>query len=112
MTLAEYWNGAAWAIQATPNPAHAAGDSQLDSISCASRTNCTAAGWYATASGGARTLAEHWNGSMWTVQVTPDPAGATFGYLEGVSCVMPGSCTAIGSFAGPSSRGMTLAEAT
>jgi hypothetical protein len=112
VTLAEHWDGAAWAVQATPNPAHAAANSLLDSISCASLTSCTAAGWYATASGGTRALAEHWNGSTWRIQATPDPAGATFSYLEGVSCTLPGSCTATGWFAGPSRQGMTLAEAT
>jgi hypothetical protein len=112
VTLAERWNGTAWAIQATPNPAHAAGESQLDSISCASLTSCTAAGWYATVSGGSRVLAEHWNGTTWAIQATPDPAGATFSALAGVSCVLPSSCTATGWFAGPSAQGRTLAEAT
>jgi hypothetical protein len=112
VTLAEHWNGTAWAVQATPNPPHAAGNSQLSSISCASLTSCTAAGWYATASGGTRALAEHWNGSTWTIQATPDPAGATFSYLAGVSCALPSSCTATGWFAGPTGQGTTLAEAT
>ncbi len=112
VTLAEHWNGSTWTIQDTPNPAHAAGNSQLDSVSCASLTNCTAAGWYATASGNTRLLAEHWNGSMWAVQATPDPAGATFSYLDGVSCASPGSCTVTGWFAGSSAQGRTLAEAT
>jgi hypothetical protein len=112
VTLAEHWNGTAWAVQATPNPAHAADNSQLGSVSCASPSSCTAAGWYATASGGTRPLAEHWNGSTWAIQATPNPAGATFSYLEGVSCALPSSCTATGWFAGPSGQGIALAEAT
>jgi hypothetical protein len=112
VTLAERWDGTAWAVQATPNPARAADNSQLGSISCASLTSCTAAGWYATGSGGTRALAEHWNGSVWKIQATPDPVGATFSYLQGVSCVSPSSCTATGWFAGPAGQGTTLAEAT
>src|ERR1700678_37763 len=64
-TLAEYWNGSTWAIQATPNPA----DSRwvnLYNVSCTSATNCTAVGAYSNSAGSDYSpLAEQWNGSTW-----------------------------------------------
>ncbi len=42
-TLAEYWNGHAWAIQATVN---GTGGSYLMAVSCTSATACTAVGYH------------------------------------------------------------------
>jgi hypothetical protein len=44
LTLAERWNAASWAIQATPNPTGALFDGSLAGVSCASTTVCTAVG--------------------------------------------------------------------
>jgi hypothetical protein len=48
VTLAERWNGTAWAIQHTPNPTSATGgaNGELDALSCAAPTTCTAVGYY------------------------------------------------------------------
>jgi len=48
LTLAEVWNGTAWAIQHTPNPTTATGgaDGELDAVSCTASTICTAVGYY------------------------------------------------------------------
>ncbi len=40
-------------------------------------------------------LAEHWNGSGWSVQATPHVASATYG-LAAVSCVASDDCIALG----------------
>jgi hypothetical protein len=57
-SLAEYWNGSTWAIQATPNPAGTT-LAALYGVSCpAPATPCTAAGDYSTATKSYRTLAE------------------------------------------------------
>jgi hypothetical protein len=45
VTLAETWNGTAWTIQPTPNPATAK-MSHLDSVACPSATACVAVGSY------------------------------------------------------------------
>jgi hypothetical protein len=112
LTLAERWNGSSWAIQPTPNPAGAEG-SVLSGVSCTAATACTAVGYYDNSSFGnpALTLAERWNGSSWTIQPTPNPAGATQSVLSGVSCTAATSCTAVGYYA-TSSGGddLTLAE--
>ena len=98
-TLAEYWNGSTWAIQATPNPAGASG-SVLNGISCTLPTSCTAVGFYSLSGGNPLTLAEHWNGSSWAIQATPNPAGTgVLSELGGVSCGSATRCTAVGWYA-------------
>jgi hypothetical protein len=67
--------------------------------SCATASACTAVG---SVPKGARnlTLAERWNGSHWTVQKTPSPAGAEVSSLVSVSCPTTTSCTTVGQSAG------------
>src|ERR1700728_3492474 len=73
-----------WTIQATPTPTDG-GNGQLLAVSCTSAASCTAVGNY-TSDSGPVTLAEYWDGSTWTVQSTPNPSGADFNILFGVSC--------------------------
>jgi len=89
-TLAENWNGIAWAIDTTANPF---GVSELSSVSCTAATACTAVGF-----DGLNALVEAWDGSTWTVQPTPVPPGATGGgtVLTAVSCTAATACTAFG----------------
>jgi hypothetical protein len=46
-------------------------------------------------SGSYEQLAEHWNGTTWTVQPTPSPHG---GDLTSVSCTSAAACTAVGFY--------------
>jgi hypothetical protein len=97
VTLAERWNGTAWAVQATRNPG-GTNDSELSGVSCTSATACTAVGFYYNlATGGQVALAERWNGTAWAVQATPNPVG-TMTYLTGVSCTSATACTAVGTY--------------
>jgi hypothetical protein len=109
LTLAEAWNGRSWTIQGTPEPAGSAG-SGFFAVSCASAQVCIAAGDYKDSGGTAMTLAEAWNGTSWTIQATPNPAGATAAGLAGVSCASAQACAAAGSYTS-SSGSLTLAEA-
>jgi hypothetical protein len=94
-TLAEQWNGSTWAIQTTANPTGAKG-ATLNAVSCSSATNCNAVGQDASDTTDAiQTLAEHWDGSTWTVEPTPTKSGQT--ELLGVSCPSALSCVAVGS---------------
>ncbi len=107
-TLAERWNGSKWSIQATPNPSNAFGNT-LNGTSCASSTSCTAVGGTAKEPGlGGKPLAEHWNGTNWSLQVAPSPPGGTFGFAA-VSCA-PSACVAVGSYDDSSSNTLTFAE--
>jgi len=95
-TLAERWAGGQWAIQPTPSPGN--GISQLTGVSCLSATDCTAVGIDNTPTAINSTLAEHWDGTRWTVEPSPDPAGTTITDFVGVSCASPTSCTAVGLY--------------
>jgi hypothetical protein len=97
VTLAERWNGTAWAIQPTPNP-RSAKDSVLYGVSCTSAAGCTASGSYYTSGGAQLTLAERWNGTAWAIQPTPSPRGVSASYLAGVSCTSASACTAVGYY--------------
>jgi hypothetical protein len=96
VTLAERWNGATWSVQGTPNHSGAA-LSVLRAVSCWSTTACTAVGSYFSSGGSQLTLGELWNGHSWSIQPTPNPAGATQSALGGVSCPGASACSAVGS---------------
>lgn len=86
MTLVEHASGSSWSIQSTPEPAVG----ELLSVSCPTASWCAATG----TNEGKEPLAEHWNGSEWTEQLTTIPAGIAVSALEGVSCTT--TCLAVG----------------
>ena len=85
VTLAEGWNGRHWSVQHPPDPAGEPG-SNLLGVSCRSATSCTAVGSAGNNTDTEVTLAEHWNGRHWSIQHTPNPAGAPSSFLYSVSC--------------------------
>src|SRR6188472_392489 len=85
---------ASWSVQPSPNPPGSAG-STLSTVSCGTEGTCTAVGAYGV-SGATLTLAEHRIGSTWTVESTPNPSGATFSDLTGLSCTGGRRCAAVG----------------
>jgi hypothetical protein len=85
--LAERWNGSAWARVPAASPA-----ANFDSLQGAATGggSAWAVGWRrATLFGPYRTLAEHWNGSAWTVAPTPNPASGD-DMLQAVAAVPHG----------------------
>jgi hypothetical protein len=77
-TLAESWDGTSWTIQPPASTPEGSTQASFSDVSCTSATACTAVGDYLTDADGASdgavlTLAEHWDGTSWTVQSTPDP---------------------------------------
>jgi hypothetical protein len=107
-TLAEAWNGTAWSVQTTATPSGAS-QSLLSSVSCVNATSCTAVGSYFNKSGTEFTLAEVRSGSTWSVSSTPNPTGAVFPELSGVSCTLNTACTAVGSYFNGNTQ-LSLAE--
>ncbi len=95
-TLAEVWNGSAWAVQTTVNPLTYSG---LSAVSCTSSSACTAVGKKRpeSAQAGTQTLAERWNGSSWSTQATPNPVPYDQSLLEDTSCLSSTSCVAVGN---------------
>ncbi|MGE5336035.1 MAG: hypothetical protein ACM3JL_01265, partial [Nitrososphaerota archaeon] len=94
--LVEGWSGTQWVTQAMSAPAEST-QSSLSGVSCSAVTACTAVGSYRDASGLTRPLVERWNGVTWSEQTPWSPAQASAG-LDGVSCVGPGNCTAVGDY--------------
>jgi hypothetical protein len=66
---------------------------------------CTGVG--ATNSG--TTLAERWNGTRWTIQLSPNPAVAFQITLDSVACPARRSCAAVGDYGVNATGGERLA---
>jgi hypothetical protein len=107
-TLTEFWNGSAWSIVASRNPAGSA--SGLSAVSCHSATACMAVGFNIDADSADVSLTEVWNGSTWSVVPSPNPAGAQSSVLDGVSCPTASRCLAVGNYFDSDSVAETLAE--
>lgn len=90
--LVESWDGVSWAVVPAPNPA---ADTELEAIACASPVSCTAVG--SSGPGNPilqRALAEHWDGSAWSVVHVPTPDGKST--LRGVRCLSVRLCISVG----------------
>lgn len=93
LPLIERWDGARWRIQSAPTPA-GTDNSPLAALSCSAQRSCIAVGaWFDATS--YRTLAEHWDGTRWAIEPTPDAPGGVDA-LTGVSCTSASACTAVG----------------
>src|SRR5258705_3604571 len=94
--LAERWNGSKWTAVTTPNPTGAT-NSQFTGVHCRTSTSCVAVGQYGTAALHTKTLVERWNGSAWSINASPNPAGIAVTGLAGVHCPSATFCVAVGS---------------
>ncbi len=92
--VAQAWNGSSWQLQPVPAPTGST-STLLRSVSCVSASFCEAVGGYVTSGGAPAGLAETWNGTSWSVQSVPIPAGSAVDRLDGVSCTSPGFCVAV-----------------
>ncbi len=101
--LIQHWDGTDWSIVHAPS---VTGMSQLSSVTCISSNDCWAVGGWTVGvepenlSEGA--VAEHWDGSTWSVASVPDGTvgkGHVPTYLTGVSCVNSEDCWASGNYA-------------
>jgi hypothetical protein len=108
VTLAVAWNGTSWKLQATP--AAVAIGSGLSGVACSAAKACEAVGSYDITSGHPVPLAEAWNGTSWTVQATPNPAGSGGSVLYGVACSAADACEAVGYSVNSSDTFSALAE--
>jgi hypothetical protein len=94
--LVEGWSGAAWTVQ-TPAATVSAEYSSLTGVSCTASDACSAVGWAYNPGTIPNTFGERWNGTRWTLQPIPEPAGAESAVVAGVSCGGPTSCVAVGN---------------
>ena len=111
-TLVEHWDGTSWTVVPSPDPAGTT-TTDFTGVSCASDTSCVAVGLYDTSGNRPHglPLAEHWDGTSWTITHVPLPAGITVGDLEGgVTCPSVTDCVAVGGIQTPSQVNELLAE--
>jgi hypothetical protein len=92
-TLIERWNGKTWSIRTSPN----VGDTEnvLSGVAATSAGNAWAVGYYNDTTGGSKTLIEHWDGSGWAVQTSPNP-GTTYTVLYDVAATSASNAWAVG----------------
>jgi hypothetical protein len=106
--FAESRSGATWSLHEIPSPSEAI-ESHMLSVSCVTSAACAAVGYYRTAAG-VKPLAAVWDGTEWSLQVAPAPAGAHNPRLEGVSCTAANACTAVGRYSNSLYQRKSLAE--
>jgi hypothetical protein len=108
--IAMGWDGAKWSfIPINGNPGGQK-NGILWSVSCVSPNSCRAVGGWGTPSGKGVAGEQFWNGFNWTASAVPEPTGATYGTLRGISCVAANSCIAVGSYRNSASKTIALAE--
>jgi hypothetical protein len=96
--VTENWNGSAWKVVASADPAGAK-SVVLDGVACASAADCWAVGSYTNSNLKDLPYAERWNGTAWSGVTVPNPADAPLGaWLDAVSCPSATQCFAIGNY--------------
>ena len=108
--LSEVLVGTTWSIKTMPAPV-SGGTSWyiLTSVSCPAGSSagvgpaapgfCMAVGYYRSGLNAvAKSFAEKWNGTSWSLVTTANAAGSGSTELSGVSCPSSTSCTAVGEY--------------
>jgi hypothetical protein len=77
LTLTEHWNGSAWSIISSPNPAGATSSALQGAAAVPHEADDEDGGVWAvggdTLNGASFTLIEHWNGVKWRIVLSPTP---------------------------------------
>jgi hypothetical protein len=91
--LADHWNGSSWSAGPSASPPDTRA-SLLWSVDCVTGSDCWAVGGQEVDGAQApEVMAEHWNGTAWSVAALPPTAG----YLFSVACTSPSDCWASGN---------------
>ena len=101
--------GGGWSIVPSANSSPSQFNSLIQ-VSCVTASDCWAVGAIETGTYDATTLAEHWNGSSWSIVPTPNPSSSTLNVFNGVDCVSRVDCWATGVGNGTSSADESLIE--
>lgn len=106
-TLIERWDGTAWTVQPSPNPRGSVDD--LDGVAATSPTNAWAVGSSFKAVRSYKAVIEHWDGTAWTAQPSPDPGGPGHNdHLLGVTATSATSAWAVGYYGTGSGHSRTF----
>jgi hypothetical protein len=94
------WNGDSWAPVAHP---HFSGNHLLHGVDARAADDAWAVGHREVASGGSRTVVEHWDGARWRVVPSPNPNARGLNQLLAVRAVPgePDTVWAVGSYDNP-----------
>jgi hypothetical protein len=96
-TLIERWDGSSWTIVASPNT-DPARTNVLYGLTCTSASDCWAVGTDDVSDGTSETtqaLAEHWDGTSWSVVPSANITPARNNYFRGVACASAADCWAV-----------------
>src|ERR1700694_5240533 len=94
-----------WSIVSAP------GNNPLSGVTCVSASDCWAVGGSFFSGGTVQSLAQHWNGSAWSIVTTPNTSPSQTNDLIGVACASSSDCWAVGiADSGIGSSEETLAE--
>jgi len=104
-TLIEHWNGRGWKI--VPSPNTMSSYNVLDSVTANNAHDVWASGTSRLPSDGGQTLAEHWDGSSWSIVPTPNISNDDG--FDAIAAIAPSRVYAVGDFVG-SSNFESLAE--
>lgn len=107
--FAARWNAGGWSFLRSRTPLGAR-SSTFFGLSCRLKTVCIAVGQSTNGSGMQTPLAERLSGSRWSAARVPLMPHARNSSLNGVSCVSPKFCIAVGSFTDPSGNERALIE--
>jgi hypothetical protein len=108
-TLTEHWNGRAWKLVASPNPAGSANFNELNAVAATSASNAWGVGMLTNAITLARrAFTERWNGRKWTQAAMANPGSVSI--LFGVTATSPSSAWAVGAYATGTGSDRTLTE--
>jgi hypothetical protein len=102
-----HWDGTSWSRVPSPNPS-ATGDNVLSAIDAISADDIWAVGWHASGELDGATLTEHWDGSDWSVVLSPNPGHRGRNVLSGVGGVSDEDVWTVGSFTSTGSDSWTL----
>jgi hypothetical protein len=86
-----------WTTQTMPEP-EGATSSELHGLDCPSTTFCVAVGSYTVSGGSIWAWSATWNGTSWTLQTVPKPAGSIRTVLLDASCSSASACAAVGIY--------------
>jgi hypothetical protein len=111
LTLVEMWDGTTWSVVPSPDPSNQSVPiNELSGVSCISTVSCTAVGDYITNTGSRKALIESWDGTAWSVVLSPNASPIGLERLTSISCVSISSCTAVGGAFNNGSVLQTLVE--
>jgi hypothetical protein len=108
-TLAESWDGTTWSVVPTPDPQPGLQGAGFSGVSCSSAASCMAVGHYNSTGDPEQTVAESWNGHIWSIVPSQDE-GSEETVLLSVSCPTATACMAVGQYTNTGGQEQTVTE--